>query len=129
MAAVNNIRAFKILFWRQWRRRWEGSRENISYLSAWFNYSPRNENLYSYGGADCVRAIHRLNFLDRSREQIAKSVKKFGSEYKADVKDDQDWRDVLIAEEEDIKWTDASCFATFIPGFDILLNPVCQMDG
>ena len=111
------------------RWRWEGGRENISYSSAWFNYSPRNENLFSYGGADCVIAIHRHNFLDRSREQIAKSVKKFGSEYEADVKDDQDWRNVLLAEEEDIKWTDASCSATFIPGFDILLNPVCQMDG
>ena len=56
-------------------------------------------------------------------------MKKFGSEYEADVKDDQDWRDVLLAEEEDIKWTDASCSATFISGFDILLNPVWQIDG
>ena len=111
------------------RWRWEGGRENISYSSAWFNYSPRNENHFSYGGADCVIAIHRHNFLDRSREQIAKSVKKFGSEYEADVKDDQDWRNVLLAEEEDIKWTDASCSATFISGFDILLNPVWQIDG
>ena len=27
--------------------RWEGSQENISYSSAWFNYSPRNENHFS----------------------------------------------------------------------------------
>ena len=56
-------------------------------------------------------------------------MKKFGSEYEADVKDDQDWRDVLLVEVDDIKWTDASCSATFISGFDILLNPVWQMEG
>ena len=111
------------------RWRWQGSKENISYSSAWFNYSPRNENLFSFGGADCAIAVHRQNFLRRSLEQIAEGVKQFGGKYEPDPKDDQDWRDVLEAEEEDIKWTDASCFATFIPGFNIYLSPVCQMDN
>ena len=109
------------------RWRWQGGRENISYTSAWFNYSPRNENLFSFGGADCAIAVHRQNFLRRSLAQISESVKQFGGEYDPSPEDDQEWRDVLEAEEEDIKWTDVSCFATFIPGFDLNLSPVCQM--
>ena len=62
-----------------------------------------------------------------SLAQISESVKQFGGEYDPSPEDDQEWRDVLEAEEEDIKWTDASCFATFIPGFDLNLSPVCQM--
>ena len=79
--------------------------------------------------AQCRFLPNVQNFLRRSSEQIAAGVEEFGGKYEADSKDDQDWREVLEAEKEDIKWTDASCFATFIPGFNIYLSPVCQIDN
>ena len=106
------------------RWRWQAGRGNLSY-SPWFTGSPRNDNVFSYGGADCAIAIHKQNFLRRTPYQIALGVKEFGGKY--DVGEDEGWREVVEEEGKDVGWTDVSCSATFIPGFNINLSPLCQM--
>jgi hypothetical protein len=104
------------------RWRWQGG-ANVSF-SAWCHGCPDNRNIFSYGGADCLVAVNRQSFLGMTDQQLEQFIKKSDAK---DDDDDEDWRAELEAQDHDMLWVDVSCSATHIPGFNILLRPLCRL--
>jgi len=89
---------------------WKHSGENLTY-SAWYKVkdNPTNENLFSYGGADCAAVGIKRDFLG------------------ADIEDegDDDWREEF-KNDDDFKWFSLTCYIKVLPLFNIRMSPLCK---
>ena len=98
--------------------KWKQSGENITY-SAWFKGKdiPKNENWFSYGGADCVAVIPKEHFSDVDIEKDDE-----GKDYDKDKGEDD-----KCVETGDFKWFNLSCYIRSIPVFNVKMSPLCKL--
>merc|ERR1711892_259734 len=90
---------------------WKHSGQNMTY-SAWFKvqHNPTNDNLFGYGGADCVAFAEKRDFLDADLEE----------------EDGETWRDDF-EKDGDFKWFSLSCYIKVLPLINVRMSPVCKM--
>ena len=106
-------------FWK-----WRHSGENMTY-SAWYQGKdlPKNENWFSYGGADCVGIIVNDHFIDVDlKKEEYEDEKKYEKE-----KDEKKDEEKKLVETGDFKWFDLSCYIRSVPLFNVKMSPLCQL--
>jgi len=109
--------------------KWKHSGDNVTY-SSWFK-EPANNNMFSFGGADCAAVVLKDDFLDvdfDKRKDYARN-----NYDKSDEEDDDDYEEFYEKDDEkaenvgDFKWIDISCYRRVMPVFNVIMSPLCKL--